>query len=1097
MDLVTGAMGMLPSKLLELLKKEYQLQKGVREDVKFLSRELESMYTALRKVAMVPWEQLDDQVKVWAREVREASYEMEDVLDTFIIRAGSGPEPAHMVQRLMKKMGKLFDLSKVMARRDIAAAIEGIKLQLQEMSDRRDRYKVDGIVVHPSAAANVDPRLSHLYIKESQLVGIDEPREELIKMLSIQPDSHISDGKEMKIVSVVGLGGLGKTTLAKAVYDKVNLQFDCRAFIPVGQNPDPRKVLRDILIDIENNNKTNIIFDIEKTRSALVDLMQLDERQLINELREHLKGKRYLIVIDDIWETSIWETIKNAFIDDNFGSRVIATTRISHVSREIGEVYSISELSDNNSKELFFRRIFPGEDKRPRSVELDEVSDKLLRRCHGVPLAIVTIASVLARKPLEEWSGVYNSIGFGPDGDEHVENMKKILSFSYYDLPCHLRTCLLYLSIFPEEIAIERRDLILRWIAEGFVKEEKGREIFDTGDSYLHELINRNLVIPIKEEGSGLLFACRLHDMVLHLIRDLSCRENFVVVLNGEQQPPGQDNIRRLAFHQLLKVETNYGDMPQLRSFEAIMCHTSLMPSVCSFKVLRVLVLVFCIGMEGYPLDHIAKLIHLRYLELAHTPVRKLPKDIGRLKFLQTLLLNDTGIEELPASVCQLRQLMCLRVDRKISVPKWIGKLTSLVELEMYHEVFDSYDEEPFSVVGPEMYHGVGNKCSTRQFVKELGKLTKLRVLMTGMTLQDEEQGREFLESLRKLHKIQSINISLPNGFLPMDVNKMEPKFVLSSNLRVLDLFNLQFSKLPAWINAQNLPNLCHLTVVVFDEDEQDLAVLGKFIRLRKLALAVIRVHRLKLAACGSVGFQNLTSFEVTVPLKFAHGAMPSLEYINFSIPVAELKDVGINLEFGLENLSSLRSVHVNIDCADACEMEVNDAEAVLKNAMDIHPNHPACEVKKTGENKMGPADALSRMENRQCHKIVKASTLSADINVQQELHNALYNEAADVARSMPKEHPCVAKLALLPKNLAGDPVGSLDRACELLAMDQLIEKMETQERLLEEYNVEIPRMATILEELKTALSLQAEDDGVCKICDLVAEGLTSLSGQP
>ncbi|GJN05168.1 hypothetical protein PR202_ga22776 [Eleusine coracana subsp. coracana] len=707
-------MGMLPSKLLELLKKEYQLQKGVREDVKFLSRELESMYTALRKVAMVPWEQLDDQVKVWAREVREASYEMEDVLDTFIIRAGSGPEPAHMVQRLMKKMGKLFDLSKVMARRDIAAAIEGIKLQLQEMSDRRDRYKVDGIVVHPSAAANVDPRLSHLYIKESQLVGIDEPREELIKMLSIQPDSHISDGKEMKIVSVVGLGGLGKTTLAKAVYDKVNLQFDCRAFIPVGQNPDPRKVLRDILIDIENNNKTNIIFDIEKTRSALVDLMQLDERQLINELREHLKGKR------------------------------------------------------------------------------------------------------------------------------------------------------------------------------------------------------------------------------------------------------------------------------------------------------------------------------------------------------------------------------------KISVPKWIGKLTSLVELEMYHEVFDSYDEEPFSVVGPEMYHGVGNKCSTRQFVKELGKLTKLRVLMTGMTLQDEEQGREFLESLRKLHKIQSINISLPNGFLPMDVNKMEPKFVLSSNLRVLDLFNLQFSKLPAWINAQNLPNLCHLTVVVFDEDEQDLAVLGKFIRLRKLALAVIRVHRLKLAACGSVGFQNLTSFEVTVPLKFAHGAMPSLEYINFSIPVAELKDVGINLEFGLENLSSLRSVHVNIDCADACEMEVNDAEAVLKNAMDIHPNHPACEVKKTGENKMGPADALSRMENRQCHKIVKASTLSADINVQQELHNALYNEAADVARSMPKEHPCVAKLALLPKNLAGDPVGSLDRACELLAMDQLIEKMETQERLLEEYNVEIPRMATILEELKTALSLQVEDDGVRKICDLL-----------
>jgi hypothetical protein len=262
MDLVTGAMATLPSKMLQLLNKEYKLQKGVRSDVEYLSRELESMYAALSKVATVPpWEQLDDeqiQIKVWACEVREKSYDMEDVIDAFIIRVGNGPEPAdsdHTVQRILKKMGKLFDLTKAKARHDIAGAIEVIKKQVQEMTERRDRYKIDNIVVRPAIAVNVDPRLSHIYKQKSQLVGMDEPRDELIKMLSVGGDGDVPYEKELKVVSVLGPGGLGKTTLAKAVYDEVNVKFDCWAFVPVGQKPDLRKVLRDILIDIKKKQE--------------------------------------------------------------------------------------------------------------------------------------------------------------------------------------------------------------------------------------------------------------------------------------------------------------------------------------------------------------------------------------------------------------------------------------------------------------------------------------------------------------------------------------------------------------------------------------------------------------------------------------------------------------------------------------------------------------------------------------------------------------------------------------------------------------------------------------------------------------------------
>ncbi|CAD6252457.1 unnamed protein product [Miscanthus lutarioriparius] len=215
MDLVTGALGLLPSKLLELLKDEYKLQKGVRVKVQSLSLELESMHAALRKVAAVPWDQLDEQVKVWARKVREASYDMEDILDTFIVRV-DGHEQADpsRLNRAMKKMGDLF--SKGKACREISCAIEDIRKQLQEVTDRRARYSVDDLVAKPAATTSIDPRLSALYTKMSQLVGIEEPRDKVIKMLT-----SVAEDMETKIVSIVGFGGLGKTTLAKAVYENL------------------------------------------------------------------------------------------------------------------------------------------------------------------------------------------------------------------------------------------------------------------------------------------------------------------------------------------------------------------------------------------------------------------------------------------------------------------------------------------------------------------------------------------------------------------------------------------------------------------------------------------------------------------------------------------------------------------------------------------------------------------------------------------------------------------------------------------------------------------------------------------------------------
>jgi len=277
MQAVTGAMGSLIPKLWGLVHAEYKLQTGTKEQVESLALDLESAYAALRKVASVPPDQLDEQVKLWAREIREGSYDMEDVLDTFLVHIEGSNDPADKdskLKRLRKKMTRLF--KKIKTRHDIASEIDKIKKRLQEVKDRHATFSINDIVSKRIASSSTtDPRLEAMYKEVKELIGIDKSKADVISKLG---DDGSNKGMR-KIVSIVGAGGLGKTTLARAVYDKLKPQFGCEAFVPVGQNPDPKKILRDILIDLGY---------IDFSKIAI-----LDERQLINELRSFLGTKRY------------------------------------------------------------------------------------------------------------------------------------------------------------------------------------------------------------------------------------------------------------------------------------------------------------------------------------------------------------------------------------------------------------------------------------------------------------------------------------------------------------------------------------------------------------------------------------------------------------------------------------------------------------------------------------------------------------------------------------------------------------------------------------------------------------------------------------
>jgi hypothetical protein len=188
-------------------------------------------------------------------------------------------------------------------------------------------------------------------------------------------------------------------------------------------------------------------------------------------------------------------------------------------------------------------------DKSPDE-ELAEVSSRILKKCAGVPLAIITMASLLACKARNkmEWDDVYNTVGAAMEKNLDVENMRKILSFSYYELPCHLRTCLLYFSIFHEDFEIDKDRLIRMWIGEGFIQCEKtSMSLFELGECYFNELINTSMIQPIHRGLEDMIHGCRIHDMVLDLIRSLSSKENFVIVLNDLDRTYPSNMIRRLS----------------------------------------------------------------------------------------------------------------------------------------------------------------------------------------------------------------------------------------------------------------------------------------------------------------------------------------------------------------------------------------------------------------------------------------------------------------------------------------------------------------------------------------------------------------------
>ncbi|EMS48496.1 Putative disease resistance RPP13-like protein 2 [Triticum urartu] len=821
MDVAAGAMTPLINKLGSLLLDEYSQEKRVRKSVKSLITELEMMHAVLRKIGTKPPEQFDEQVLIWAGKVRELSYHMEDAVDTFIVRVedvGHDRGSTNMknrVKKFLKRATKLFNKGKAL--HHISDAIEEAQWLAKELGDLRQRYMIEE---HANGNGDaVDPRLKAVYKHVTELVGIDHLRDELIKKLC---DGNQRSKGQLRTMSIVGSGGLGKTTLAKAAYDKIKVQFDSVAFVSVSRNPDMTKIFKKIL------------HELDKSMYTTINEVARDHEQLLDELRKFLQDKRYLIVIDDIWDEEAWE-----FIKVNRGKIFVKWGKMDEIL-----LNGMKPLTEDDSERLFYKRIFPQ--------------------------------------------------GKGGSG----KDMQRILSFSYYDLPSHLKTCLLYLSIFPEDFEIRRDRLIWMWIAEGFVQGGKqGTALFELGESYFNELANRNLIQPVHVNAAGKVEACRVHDMVLDLLCSLSSEQNFATILDGsgtqQSKSISHRKSRRLSFqNSMSEPSTNLVDatsMPQVRSVVLFKADIDLIQNISCFQVLRVLDLEGCDfgrNPDDVDLRYIKNLLHLRYLGLRRTHVRELPVEIGKLQFLETLDLADNGssVAVIPSSVVRLRRLMFLDVANSV-LPAGIGNLTSLEELK--GKLVD---------------------------VKELGQLVELRVLYLFWNGNDESMCNSLVVSLGKLRKMQRLTIY---------VDRLQP--------------------------------------------EVDIQILGKLPALRSLWLWTSQAQptHVETFVVGANAFPCLRECRFfnfhAVPSMFPRGAMPRLEIMHFTARASDI--AGGDLSVGMGHLPSLQQVTVCLwvekgSTSDKCNEE---ADAVLRHAVDTHPNRPTLQTYQSSHpDRASPAESTS-----------------------------------------------------------------------------------------------------------------------------------------
>ncbi|KAL5547900.1 hypothetical protein UlMin_003131 [Ulmus minor] len=760
-------LGPVIKKLIDILAEEVKSLRGVRKQVKSLQDELEFIQPLLKHAeAKLESREMRDVMQVWVKQVRKEANRIEEIIDKFLyfVEAEKHHRQSGCISCFHKACGFVKDLKQ---RHDIASKIKDVKDSLRDIKERGQGYGLRPLEQGASSTttnveAPSDPRLGSLFIEKDEFVGLETESAALIGKL-------VEGSSARSVISLVGQGGIGKTTLAKKVYDEeiVKGHFELRAWVTVSQPYDIKKLLKNLKGQICTSER-----GMEETDKEVA--------QHIQDLRDSLEAKSYVVVFDDVWQEELWEYIKSALPNNNKGSRIVITTRNVGVAKSSPcDLVELRTWSLKSAWELFCKKAFYSEFQGRCPQDLEDLSLEIVRKCQGLPLVIATIAGLLSTKEKVEfeWQRVLEDLNSKSGMNSQIERISQILSLSYYDLPYPLNYCFLYFGIFPEDYSVECERLYRLWIAEGFiVARGEMTTLEEVAEAYLKELVQRNLV-AIKF-GFAEHKKCGVHDLMHDVILSRANEVCFSRSLDGNKSSGAGRRLRISG--SIENVLTNVGDSPIRSLFfsdiDEQLTESFIVTLFKKFKLLEVL------DFEGVPLNILPKevgnLFHLKYLNLKDTKVKILPKSIKNLQKLQSLDVRETLIRELPVEINELRNL------RHLLAYTISGGGFNFTGVQM-HDGFGNLEELQSLTIFEAHRGGIG-------LLKELEKLRKLRWLEVSKLTS--ETWRAICASIRNMDRLQRLSLYAKdeNEVLDLEYISSLPRF-----LRELQLNG----------RLQNLPN--------------------------------------------------------------------------------------------------------------------------------------------------------------------------------------------------------------------------------------------------------------------------------------------------
>ncbi|PIA25633.1 hypothetical protein AQUCO_11000040v1, partial [Aquilegia coerulea] len=811
---------------------EVELLVSVREEVGKLASTLKIVQAVLLDAEE---KQVKNKaVKIWLEELKDIVYAADDLLDEWQTRT-----LISQIQRVdedvadgtRKKVLHFFlfpccCVKNVIVRYDIGQRIKEIREHLDVNTQKKEQYDLTVIQRHD------EPRqLTSSVIDVSEIRGRDHDKEIIMSRLMGESSRQ---AMTVRVVSIVGMAGFGKTTLAKLVFneEEVVKSFEKRMWVCVSQPCDLSEVAKAI---------------IEEAKGSVPDVHGWEA--LHHSLGNSIKGKQFLLVLDDVWsdDPSHWSPLKLSLEGGAPGSRILVTTRNEDVAKTMGSthIHNLGELSAEDSWSLLREVALKGREEENEKFE--KIGKDIAIKCKGVPLAIHTLASHLWHKrSKQDWRDVLASDLWEVT---QIENsFLPALFMSYYSLPSSSKQCFIYCAIFPKDSKIFKDHLIKLWMSQGFLGSGGLKELEKIGGNYFDNLAMRSFFQDIEKDSDGNIISCKMHDLVHDFAQYLTQNECSIL----------EDNDTRIDGNKIRHLCTNSFENHSIR--DARNLRTLIRPIGCEVEARTIPIELFhqlaclrTLDLSGSALEElpneVEKLLHLRYLDLSSTSLLELPETISNLYNLQTLKLNGCdSLGKLPKTIgnlSNLRHLEILDTDELVSLPRGIGRLSYLRTLSKFI---------------------VGMGCK----VRDLKHLNNLQGNLEIMGLEEVADVNEVIEAeLKKKRNLRALTVSfnILGGGNIEERERLEgvfEKLELHENLEGLTINCYQGSQFPFWMkNGSLLDNVVNMKIYKCEQCPE-LPALGRLASLETLVISGIQsVKHIGNDFCG-FGVSSSSSAEIT-----------------------------------------------------------------------------------------------------------------------------------------------------------------------------------------------------------------------------------------